>query len=109
MCLQEVLEVTSVATVAETGSGHQGRRWRQGEQLQDLNWSGGQQLPVPPWGFLWLASVGFSYREVLSDLGKYVRCKTRRRKPLWSESGEVGLEELCIPSGSNTFRKTDGS
>lgn len=60
MCLKEVLEVTSVEMVAETGSGHQRHRWRQG----------GQQLPLPLWGCLWLASVGFSSREVLSDLGK---------------------------------------
>lgn len=70
MCLKEVSEVTSVEMVAKTGSGHQGHRWRQGGQLQGLDCRGGQQLPVPPWGCLWLASVGFSYREVLSDLGK---------------------------------------
>lgn len=69
-----------------------------------------QQLPVPSLAcLLWLISIGFSYRKVLSDLGKYLGGRHEGESLVGVSLGEVGQEELCELKGTNTSKKRHGS
>lgn len=69
-----------------------------------------QQLPVPRLAcLLWLTSIGFSYRKVLSDLGKYLGGRHEGESLVRVSLGEVGQEELCVRKVTNTLKKTPGS
>lgn len=65
-----------------------------------------QQLPVPRLAcLLWLTSIGFSYRKVLSDLGKYLGGRHEGESLVRVSLGEGGTRGTVCTEGNQYFEE----